>query len=174
MGFVVGALPILYLIVCWYQNWRTPHPNSHALDQVPDEVTVTGEYLGCIRTQVTLDSSHHINHHAHYSVSFTVPTASISSRELELRCHMSQVSGQWRMSTIGRNNTDPESIKRDTTNTHWPLDITIIHSLAILRQKYNIILWHNINFQLNLNKCPIYERVAIGWKYPCRTPLGCT
>ena len=108
-----------------------------------DEVMVTGEYLGCIRTQVTLDSSHHINHHAHYSVSFTVPTASISSRELELRCHMSQVSGQWRMSTIGRNNT-----KRDTTNTHWPLDITIIHSLAILWQKYNIILWHNINLQL--------------------------
>ena len=99
-----------------------------------DEVVVTGEYLGCIRTQVTLDSSHHINHHKHYSVSFTVPTASISSRELELRCHVSQVSGQWRMSTIGRNNTDPESIKRDTTNTHWPLDITIIHSLAILRQ----------------------------------------
>ena len=112
-----------------------------------DEVVVTGEYLGCIRTQVTLDS-HHNNHHAHYSVSFTVPSASISSRELELRCHVSQVSGQWRMSTIGRNNTDPESIKRDTTNTHWPLDITIIHSLAILRQKYNIILWHNINFQL--------------------------
>ena len=113
-----------------------------------DEVVVTGEYLdylGCIRTQVTLDTSHHINHHAHYSVSFTVPTASISSRELELRCHMSQVSGQWRMSTIGRNNTDPESIKRDTTNTHWPLDITIIHSLAILRQ--------------------------IGWKYPCKTLL---
>ena len=55
-----------------------------------DEVVVTGEYLGCIRTQVTLDSSHHINHHAHYSVSFTVPTASISSRELELRCHVSQ------------------------------------------------------------------------------------
>ena len=99
-----------------------------------DKVVVTGEYLGCIRSQVTLDSSHHINHHAHYSVSFTVPTASISSRELELRCHVSQVSGQWRMLTIGRNNTDPESIKRDTTNTHWPLDITIIHSLAILRQ----------------------------------------
>ena len=113
-----------------------------------DEVVVTGEYLdylGCIRTQVTLDSSHHNNHHAHYSVSFTVPEASISSRELELRCHMSQVSGQWRMSTIGRNNTDPESIKRDTTNTHWPLDITIIHSLAILQQ--------------------------IGWKYPCKTLL---
>ena len=48
--------------------------------------------------------------------------------------YVSWVSGQWRMSTIGRNNTDPESIKRDTTNTHWPLDITIIHSLAILRQ----------------------------------------
>ena len=110
-----------------------------------DEVTVTGEYLVWTRTQVTLDCSHHINHHAHYSVSFTVPTASISSRELELRCHMSQVSGQWRMSTIGRNNTDPDSIKRDTTNTHWPLDITIIHSLAILRQ--------------------------IGWKYPCKTLL---
>ena len=63
--------------------------------------------------------------------------------------HVSRVSGQWPVSTIGRNNTDPESINRDTTNTHWPLDITIIHSLAILWQKYNIIiLWHNITFQL--------------------------
>ena len=29
-----------------------------------------------------------------------------------------------------------------------PLDITIIYSLAILWEKYNIILWPNINFQL--------------------------
>ena len=48
--------------------------------------------------------------------------------------HVSWISGQWLVSTIGRNNRDPESINRDTTNTHWPLDITIIHSLAILRQ----------------------------------------
>ena len=142
-----------------------------------DKVTVTGKYLGCNRTQVTLDSSHHNIHHTHYSISFTISTASISSRELELRCRLNTSNvlglGQWPVSTIGRNNTDPESINRDTTNTHRPLDIPIIHSLAILRQKY-IILWHNINFQLNLNKCPIYERVAIGWKYPCRTLLGCT
>ena len=58
------------------------------------------------------------------------------------------VSGQWTVSTIGRNNTDPESINRDTTNTHWPLNITNIHSLAILWQKCTIILWHNITFQL--------------------------
>ena len=62
--------------------------------------------------------------------------------------HVSWISGQWLVSTIGRNNTDPESINRDTTNTHWPLNITNIHSLAILWQKYTIILWHNITFQL--------------------------
>ena len=26
---------ILYIIACWYQNWRTLNSNSHALDQVP-------------------------------------------------------------------------------------------------------------------------------------------
>ena len=41
------------------------------------------------------------------------------------------------------------------TDTHWPLDITIIHSLAILRQKHNIIRWEIPNSQLNLNKCLI-------------------
>ena len=53
-----------------------------------DEVMVTGEYLGCNRTQVTLDTSHHNNHHAYYTISFTVSAASISSRELELRCRL--------------------------------------------------------------------------------------
>ena len=106
MGFVVGALPILYLIVCWYQNWRTQDPNSRALDQVPQ----TPEYLGCTRTQIILDSSHHNNNHA--------PSVSLY----------------------------PESINRDTTNTHWPLDIIIIHSLAILWQKkyYHLVAQHHL------------------------------
>ena len=60
----------------------------------------------------------------------------------------SHYSMQWPVLTIGRNNTDPESINRDTTNTHWPLNITNIHSLAILWEKYTFILWHNITFQL--------------------------
>ena len=42
------------------------------------------------------------------------------------------------------------------TDTHWPLDITIIHSLAILRQKHNTIRWEIPNSQLNLIKRPIY------------------
>jgi len=102
------------------------------------------------RTQVTLHwtvdtSPHpHNNHHAHYSISFTVSVASISRRKLELSVvstrHVSGVSCQWPVSTIGRNNTDPESINRDTTNTHWPLDIPIIHLLAILWQKYHLFM----------------------------------
>ena len=42
------------------------------------------------------------------------------------------------------------------TDTHWPLDINIIHSLAILRQKHNTIRWEIPNSQLNLIKRPIY------------------
>ena len=115
-----------------------------------DEVTVTGEYLGCTRTQVILDSSHHNNHHAPSVSPYLRPVSAAVSWSCGVVStrHVSWVSGQWPVSTIGRNNTDPESINRDTTNTHWPLDIIIIHSLAILWQKYNIILWHNINFQL--------------------------
>ena len=54
---------------------------------------------------------------------------------------------------------EPEQRYSDTTHstdTYWPLDITIIHLLAILRQKHNIIRWEIPNSQLNLNKCPIY------------------
>ena len=107
-----------------------------------DEVMVTAEYLGCTGAPATLDSdtSHYNNHHAHYITSSVSPYPRPSSAAVSWSCgvvstcHVSWVSGQWLVSTIGRNNTDPESIKRDTTNTHWPLDITIIHSLAILRQ----------------------------------------
>ena len=115
-----------------------------------DEVMVTGEFLGCTRTQVILDSSHHNNHHAPSVSPYPQPVSaavSWSCRVVSTR-HVSRVSGRWPVLTIGRNNTDPESINRDTTNTHWPLNITNIHSLAILWQKYTIILWHNITFQL--------------------------
>ena len=115
-----------------------------------DEVMVTGEFLGCTRTQVILDSSHHNNHHAPSVSPYPQPVSaavSWSCRVVSTR-HVSRVSGRWPVLTIGRNNTDPESINRDTTNTHWPLNITNIHSLAILWQKCTIILWHNITFQL--------------------------
>ena len=54
---------------------------------------------------------------------------------------------------------EPEQRYSDTTHRHTLatiLDITIIHSLAILRQKHKIIRWENLYSQLNLNKCPIY------------------
>ena len=75
-----------------------------------DEVMVTGEFLGCTRTQVILDSSHHNNHHTHYSISFTISAASIlatviwSCGVVSTR-YVSRVSGQWPVSTIGRNDT---------------------------------------------------------------------
>ena len=59
------------------------------------------------------------------------------------------------MSIIGSNNTDP--INKDNTVTPWPLDITIIHSLAILR--------HNLNFQLEQ-----YSPVTVTLSLVCVRP----
>ena len=89
-----------------------------------DEVVVTEEYLGCIRTQVTLDSSHHINHRAHYSVSFTIPTASISSRELELRCHVSQISAQCVFVVSLFIDSVSELFLPIVDTSHWPRPLT--------------------------------------------------
>ena len=85
-----------------------------------DEVMVTGEYLGCTGTPATLDTSHHNNHHARTIIITTHITTSVSSYPLPSSAamswscgvvstrHVSWVSGQWPVSTIDRNNTDPD------------------------------------------------------------------
>ena len=71
-----------------------------------DEVMVTGEFLGCTRTQVILDSSHHNNHHAPSVSPYLRPASAAVSWSCVVVStrYVSWVSGQWPVSTIGRNN----------------------------------------------------------------------
>ena len=81
-----------------------------------DKVMVTGEYIGCTGTPATLDTSHHNNHYARTIIITTHITTSVSSYPLPSSAAMSWscgvvstryvswVSGQWPVSTIGRNN----------------------------------------------------------------------
>ena len=85
-----------------------------------DKVMVTGEYIGCTGTPATLDTSHHNNHYARTIIITTHITTSVSSYPLPSSAamswscgvvsthHVSWVSGQWPVSTIDRNNTDPD------------------------------------------------------------------
>jgi len=132
-----------------------------------DEVTVTGEYLGCTGAPATLDSdtSQYNNHHAHFTPSVS-PYPWPASATVSWSCgvvstrHVSRVSGQWPVSTIGRNNSDTESINRNNTYTHWALDITIIHSPAIMRQYYHFY---------TVNKCIYCQNYCLIAEMNCTT-----
>ena len=116
-----------------------------------DEVTVTGEYLGCTGARATPDTIHHNVPHVHYSFSFTVSAIYGLGKQHEQPWAGAVVSSHLCPGlvasvdhSIGRYDKGARAkIQRHNTQTHWPLDITIIHSLAILCR------WENLNSQLN-------------------------